>query len=200
MKDPLKCPDDWIDPRDRWKNYDDSKVPRYIEPNGLEHWWDVKANVIRTNDENTYLSFHSYYAREYEGHSYAKLHFDGDFVTITKDGKDPDDVVFSPNFREKTEAGEQIWHVDHIFRDFVLPDNERYPWVFHWGQLPKKTIRGLDHFKDRAQQDRFIYLVTTLLSRHKGVAGKALIGEEAKGKVVFGDKLLNAFETGELIR
>ncbi|WP_195822606.1 hypothetical protein [Roseobacter sp. MH60115] len=200
MKDPLQRPDDWIDPRERRQNLDDSKVPRYVEPDGLEHWWDVKENVIRTNDAGTYLSFHSFYTRDYEGHSYAKLYFDGSFVTITQEGKFPGHVSFSPNYREKTDAGELVWHVDHILREFVLPDHESYRWVKHADALPKVTISGLDLFDDCAQQDRFIYLLTTLLSRHDGVVELALVGKKAKGKVIFGDTLLNSFETGELIR
>ncbi|MEL7153494.1 MAG: hypothetical protein AAFN51_06845, partial [Pseudomonadota bacterium] len=125
--DPLQRPDDWVDPCENRQNYDDSKVPHYVEPDGLEHWFDIKTNVIRTNDPSIYLSFHSYYAREYQGHSYAKLFFSGSFVTITQEGKFPGDVSFSPNHREKTDAGEQIWHVDHIFRDLTLPDSESFP-------------------------------------------------------------------------
>lgn len=200
--DPLRCPDDWVDWKERnIKTRDVSKIPRYVEPDGLEHWWDVRENIIRTNDKSIFLSFHSFYAREYTGHSYAILHFDGAFGTITQERENPDQVSFSPNYRERTKAGELVWHIDHIFKELTVPDNESYPWVnLAWGALPIITIKGLDHFKDRKQQDRFIYLINTLLSRHDGVAGKALEGEEAKGKVVFGDKLFHSFETGELIR
>ncbi|MEO1604049.1 MAG: hypothetical protein AAFU34_01910 [Pseudomonadota bacterium] len=68
-----------------------------------------------------------------------------------------------------------------------------------WGSLPRINIKGLDHFKDQDQQDRFTYLMTTLLSRQDGLVELARVGKKAKGKVIFGDKLLRSFETGELI-
>ncbi len=199
--DPLRRPDDWVDWKERnIKTRDVSKVPRYVEPDGMEHWWDVNENVIRTNDEKVFLSFHSYYARDFVGFSYAKLHFDGSFVTITQDHDPAERVVLSPNYRQRTEEGELVWHVDQIFRTFKLPDNESYPWVEHADALPVVEVRGMDGFKSVGQQSRFIHLIKTLLSRHDGLVEDALIGRQAKGKVIFGDKLLRSFETGELTR
>ena len=179
---------------------DVSKVPHYAEPDGLEHWFDARTGVIRTNDESIYLSFHSYYAKGYIGFSYANLYFDGGFATITQEDMIPDRISFSPDFQERTDSGEQIWHVDHIFREFVLPDSESYPWVPREFDLPRITVRGMNHFEYHDQQEKFIRLINALLSRHDGVPNRALAGKEAKGNMVFGDGPLRSFETGELIR
>lgn len=198
--DPLRCPDDWVDPREHPAHPDYSKVPRYFGDDGFEHWWDVKSGVIRTNDEATSLSFHGFYERDYVGHSYAKLHFDGSFVTITQAASSPERVLFAPDFGDRSDDGELIWHVDHILREFELPDSERYLWVTRAHVLPSALVRGMGSFESRDQQNKFIRLVTTLLSRHDGVPGKAAMGTEARGKVVFGNKLKRLLRSGQLIK
>ncbi len=195
----LDRPENWTDPREKMRAIDTSKVRRYTSEHGFEYWLDVVETVIRTSHPEIYMSFHSYNHRDYRGHSYAKLYFDGCFVTITQDSDDPSDVLFFPDFSERTKEGEQIWHVDQLFREFDLPDNEKYPWAPTPSELPVKTIRGFTAFKDSAQQEKFINLVTTLLSCYSGALGKAINGEVTKGKVVFGDQLKKKFASGELI-
>jgi len=199
MLDPLRRPDDWIDPREHPNHKDYSNVPHYFTADGLEHWWDVRNGVIRTNDDTIFMSFHSYYERDYGGHSYAKLHFDGSFVTITQDAGSPERVVFAPDFADRTDNGELIWHVDYIFREFELPDNERYPWVTSANLLPTALVSGMKAFEDLQQQEKFVSLVGTLLSRHDGVPGKAAAATEARGKAVFGDELMALLRSGQLI-
>ena len=198
--DPLRCPDDWIDPREHPAHPDYSNVPHYFAADGLEHWWDVKNGVICTNNEAISMSFHSFYARDYVGHSYAKLHFDGSFATITQAASSTEEVQFSPDYRERTDSGELIWHVDHIFREFELPDSERYPWVTSAHVLPIALVRGMGSFESLEQQNKFIHLVTTLLSRHDGTPGKAAMGTEARGRVIFGDELKRLLRSGQLIK
>tara|TARA_R110002072_G_scaffold302487_1_gene485637 strand:- start:3104 stop:3709 length:606 start_codon:yes stop_codon:yes gene_type:complete len=197
--DPLRRPDDWIDPREHPAHPDYSKVPHYFAADDLEHWWDVKNGVIRTNDDAISMSFHSFYDRDYAGHSYAKLHFDSSFVTITQDAGSPERVMFAPDFADRTDDGALIWHVDHIFGEFELPDTERYPWVTSANLLPTALVSGMKGFENLQQQEKFIHLVTTLLSRHDGVPGKAAVGTEARGKVVFGDELKRLLRSGQLI-
>jgi len=197
--DPLRRPDDWVEPSEHPAHPDYSNSPRYLGADGLEHWWDIKSGIIRTSDPTVSLSFHSFYSHGYAGHSYAKLHFDGNFATITKDWKSRTSVAFSPDYSERTDCGAQIWHVDHIFRTFHLPDSERYPWVSLPSVMPKTTVQGMSRFSNLEQQERFIHLVTTLLSCHDGSPARARRGEEAHGKVIFGDKLKHAFRMGQLI-
>ena len=196
----LQRPADWVDPRNQARMADTSRVRHYFTPDGIEYWYDYGEMAIRTNDPDIYLSFHSFYAYQYRGHSYAILHFDGGFVTITQDWKRPDDVVFSPDYSERTPEGAQVWHVDHIFRKLVLPDCESYPWVEKAEALPVKTVSGFEKFRSIEQQDRFIHLITTLLSCYSGVPNKVLRGEVTKGHVVFGEELKKSFESGELIK
>ncbi|WP_372572604.1 hypothetical protein [Ruegeria jejuensis] len=149
--------------------------------------------------DTIYLSFHQLYSHGYEGHSYAKLHFDGDFVTLTRQTSDPKRVSFSPDVGEKTADGAQIWPVDHIFRDFELPDAESYPWVSVISILPKTSVSGMNCFQSFDQQERFIFLLTTLLSCHNGGLHDALDGSVTKGKAVFGERLLKGLESGEFV-
>lgn len=197
--DPLRRPDDWVEPSKHTAHPSYSNAPRYLSEDGLEHWWDVKNNIIRTSDPTVSLSFHSLYSHGYAGHSYAKLNFDGNFATITKDWEPKTSVAFSPDYSERTESGAQIWYVDHLFRTLHLPDSERYPWVSLPSILPKVTVRGMSGFLNLEQQDRFIQLITTLLSRHDASPLAARRGKKARGKVIFGDKLQHAFGTGQLI-
>ena len=198
--DPLRRPDDWQDPVEEMREkHDFSKVPRYIDDNGLEFWGDILSDTIMTNEEGTFLSFHQCYGRDYHGHSFAKLHFAGSFVTLTQDGKSLP-VQFGLNYREKTDEGAYIWHVDHIFRKFLIADNETYPWVLQKANLPLVEVEGISSFKSVQQQERFIYLVRILLSKHSSNSIKAKVGEKAQSVVVFGGELLKAFETGELIK
>lgn len=196
--DPLKRPDDY-DPEAVWAKYDFSKVRRYQSPLGFEYWLDIPKNAVRTSDPEIHLSLHSYFAHGYSGHSYAELHFDGCFVVLTQDHNDPEKISFGPRYSEKTEDGAQIWHIDQIFRTFTIPDGEGYPWVSGFLSLPMRAVQGMDHFESRAQQDRFIALVTTLFSCLSGSSRAAMDGEITKGVAVFGEDLKAKLESGAFI-
>lgn len=197
--DLLKRPPDWVDIRASRDPLDVSKVRHYVGDDGLEYWVDPNSRSIRTNNADIYMTFHAFSDHAYCGHSYAKLHFDEEFVVITQNYKDPERVVFSPDFQEKSELGEQIWHVDKILQTLRLPDDEAYPWLHPASLMPEIEIRGMCKFRDLDQQNRFIYLVKTLLSCHCGAMGDVLRGEVTRGKVVFGTDLLSKFQSGELI-
>ena len=108
-------------------------------------------------------------------------------------------MCFSHDLADKTEDGIQIWRVDRLFRRFVIPDHEKYPWVLLAHPLPKVEIAGLSGFQDWKHQRRVIRLIKTLLSCKGGSDVAALRGEKTQGKVIFGQKLLDQLELGELI-
>ncbi|WIY24559.1 hypothetical protein [Parasedimentitalea psychrophila] len=178
--DVLKRPPNWVDPRASRLPLDLSRVRHYIADDGLEYWLDPNTDSIRTSDESIYMTFHRFAAFDYKGHSYAKLHLDNVFVIVTSEKDDPAQVSFCPNFQERTEQGEPIWHVDQIFRTLMLPDYETYPWVKISSNLPKK--KKFEEFQNLEQQNRFIYLVKTLLSCHCGAMAPAMRGDVTKEK------------------
>jgi hypothetical protein len=197
--DLLAMPEGWTDGREHLLALDLSKVRRYTASTGFEYWPDVVNDRVSTSLTDTYLQFHHCYGFGYVGHSYGTLHFDGSFVTLLRSLPDSREIHFEPNFRERTEDGAQIWHIDEIFRILDLPDCERYPWVDMPDVLPRVEVRGLSNFKNREQQDRFIYLCETLLSCHNGAALSARDGRETRGKVVWGEDISERLASGEYI-
>jgi hypothetical protein len=197
--DLLAMPEGWTDGREHLLALDLSKVRRYTASAGFEYWPDVVNSGISTSLPDTYFRFHSCYGHAFRGFSYGTLHFDGAFVTVLRSWCDPDEINFSANFSERAEDGAQIWHIDEIFRVLHVADHEKYPWVRMPQLLPIVEVKGLSSFKDREQQDYFVYLCETLLSCHNGAALSARDGRETKGKVVWGEDISERLASGEYI-
>ncbi len=196
--DPLHKPDDWEEPRNDWDGWDFSKVPHYHTDDGLEYWVDIPAQKVRTNDPDIFLSVHSFGAFDYVGHSYAKLHFDGGFVTLTT--ARPDIGRDAINFFADNRGGPSVrWMIEGILRSFELPDNETHPWIDMAGILPVKKIEGMTSFRNQAQQDRFIFLTNALLSCFDGAGGGVLQGERMNIPVHFSAEIERKFKNGSFI-
>ncbi|WP_439570181.1 hypothetical protein [Roseovarius mucosus] len=203
--DLLKRPPDWVDFSEQWRRVKEGTAfagktpPIYKSEDGFEYWVEAECQKIRTSDPTIFMSFHGWCAHGYEGHHYAMLHDRGDRIVITSKPNDRQTVCFAHDLADKTEDGAQIWHVDELFRRFIIPDHESYPWVTSAGYLPMVEIVGLNGFRDRQHQERVIRLIETLLSCRGGADLAALRGETTRGKVVFGQKLLDQLERGALI-
>ena len=146
------------------------------------------------------MTFHGWGTQDYPAFSYAVLHFDGDDIVITSDHDNPEEIYFSHDLAEKSEDGAQIWHVDHLFRSFTVPDHESYPWVHFAYYPPKKKVEGIYQFSSWKHQQRAMELIEILLSCYGGNAIAALRGEHTKGKVIIGEGLKKKLERGELIK
>lgn len=197
--DPLEKPEGWIAPTDHLKSKDLSKIRRYKSPDGYTYWLDPIQQAIQTDLPGVKMTFHVFFAFDYEGHSFAKLHFDGGYVVLTKKTADPNHIAFLPTPSERTETGAQIWHVDHLFRSFDIVDHDGFPWVDSAWILPKVRVEGMRKFENLDQQDRCLRLIETLLSCHGGSMSRGIDGRETHGKVVFGAELLSGIDSGEFI-
>ncbi len=196
---PFEKPEGWTDGKEHLLALDLTKVRRYTASKGFEYWPDVINDRVSTTLQDTYFQFHSCYGFGYEGHSYGTLHFEGAFVTVLRAHPDPRKIHFEPHFSERMEDGAQIWRIDEIFRVLDIPDCEKYPWFDMPSILPHVEVKGLSSFKDKQQQDYFVYLCETLLSCHNGAALSARDGRETKGKVIWGEEISERLASGAFI-
>jgi hypothetical protein len=183
----------WVDRKMR--PMDQSNVVHYFTEDGLEYWPDIQKEEIRTSDPSICLSFHSAFALDHT-HNYLLLRFDGAQVVISG----PNGTPFHHGFGDRNDAGIQNWRIDEILQQLELPDFETYPWSELAAPLPRVKIRGLAKFENRAQQNRFVALMETLISCVNGNWGGLASGERQKGQIIWGDSLAHSLDEGSLIR
>lgn len=193
--DRLQPPAGWVDPRQIELEYTDvSKVPKYESDIGFIYWVDLIENGVTTSDPSVFFRKRGYSTREY-GFSFGEVHFDGHFVVLQNDDLDPWDEFAFGSVGEAD--GHKTWSITKLFGVLSMPDVWRYRWL--GGAAPKTTVKGLDGFESREQQERFIKITTTLLSIYGNVL-EAKEGRPSPARAVFSDELKKKFEEGDLIR
>ncbi len=170
-------------------------MPRYRTELGFDFWFDVVETGVSTSDPGIYFRYRVFHGRDIK-FSYGELVVDGKMITLTnREGELPDE---SPKFNwRRTEAGKTVWRIERLFSTLEIVDVDRYPWL---GQsAPTKRVTGIYAFEDRAEQDRCLSILVTLLKRHDADVHRAINGVPVETKVEFGDDLMAKIADGRLI-